>query len=80
MFALKMSLKEERKKMLLFSCALLLSVISKIKSGLNYVHVYCALLFVDYQKSSRKGVSGVRLRVVVKVVFGIMVVGEKIMK
>ena len=48
MFALKMSLREERKIMLLFSCALLLSVISKIKSGLNYVNVYCALLVVDY--------------------------------
>ena len=61
--------------MLLFSCVLLLSVISKIKSRLNYVNVYCALLFVDYWKSLRKRVSVVRLRVV----FCIMVEGKKIM-
>ena len=64
--------------MLLFSCTLLLSIISKEK-WLDYVDTYCALLLVDYWRNSEKHVSVVRLSFfMLKLCFGIMVVGKKL--
>ena len=70
MFALKMSLKEKKKKvtvLVVHYCCLLSQGRERV-GDLNYVNLYFALLFVDYWKSLRKHVSVVRLRVVVEVV------------
>ena len=78
-FALKIFLREERKSVAVQLCITVVCYLKDKKSRLRYVNVWCALLLVDYWKNLRRHVSVVRLRVFVKVVFGIMVVGEKIM-